>query len=72
MTTSKFRSNRQDVYTRVTGKVIEDLECGVRSWLRPWSGEYAGERVTMPLRHCGTPYWGINILLLWDEAMERG
>jgi antirestriction protein ArdC len=32
----------------------------------------AGQRVTLPLRHCGTPYQGINILLLWGEAMAKG
>jgi antirestriction protein ArdC len=63
---------RQDVYTRVTAKVIEDLEAGVRPWLKPWSGDYAADRVTLPLRHCGTPYRGINILLLWGETMAKG
>jgi antirestriction protein ArdC len=29
-------------------------------------------RVTLPLRHCGTPYQGINILLLWGEAVAKG
>src|SRR5690606_2388801 len=75
MSKSTFIQNnkpRQDVYTRVTTKVIEDLERGVRPWLKPWSGDYAADRVTLPLRHCGTPYRGINILLLWGEAMAKG
>jgi antirestriction protein ArdC len=66
------RSERQDVYTRVTQKIIVDLEHGVRPWLKPWSAARAGQRVTLPLRHCGTPYQGINILLLWGEAMAKG
>jgi antirestriction protein ArdC len=63
---------RQDVYSRVTAKIIADLEQGVRPWMKPWSGENAAERITLPLRHCGTPYRGINILLLWGEAMAKG
>jgi antirestriction protein ArdC len=66
------RSERQDVYTRVTQKIIADLEHGVRPWLKPWSAGQAGQHVTLPLRHCGTPYQGINILLLWGEAIAKG
>lgn len=63
---------RQDVYARVTDKIVSDLEAGVRPWHKPWSGEHATGRVSLPLRHCGTPYRGINILLLWGEAMMKG
>jgi antirestriction protein ArdC len=65
-------SVRQDVYTRVTAKVVADLEAGVRPWLKPWSAGNTEGRITLPLRHCGTPYRGINILLLWGEAMAKG
>jgi antirestriction protein ArdC len=34
---ANVRSDRQDVYTRVTQKIIADLEHGVRPWLKPWS-----------------------------------
>ena len=63
---------RQDVYARVTDKIVGDLEHGVRPWMKPWSGANASAHVVMPLRHCGTPYRGINILLLWGEAMAKG
>lgn len=66
-------STRQDVYSRVTAKVIADLEQGVRTWMKPWSGANAEGRVTtLPLRHNGVPYRGINILLLWGEALAFG
>jgi antirestriction protein ArdC len=65
------KSVRKDVYTRVTDKVVADLEAGVRPWLKPWTGGNA-DAITLPLRHCGTPYRGINILLLWGEAMAKG
>jgi len=63
---------RADLYTRVTARVIDDLEKGVRPWLKPWNGGHAAGRITLPLRHNGTPYRGINILLLWGEAMTNG
>jgi antirestriction protein ArdC len=65
-------SVRQDVYSRVTDKIIAELEQGVRPWMKPWSGNNAGECILLPVRHCGTPYRGINILLLWGEAVAKG
>ena len=69
---SKSTNPRADVYTRVTDRIIADLEQGVRSWLKPWSADNAAERISRPLRHNGTPYRGINVLLLWGEAMAKG
>jgi len=65
-------SIRTDVYTRVTDRIIADLEKGVRPWLKPWNAGNTEGRITLPLRHNGTPYRGINILLLWGETMEKG
>lgn len=65
-------STRPDVYTRVTDKIIADLEQGVRPWIKPWNAEHAAGRIVRPLRHNGLPYNGINILMLWSAAMERG
>lgn len=65
-------ADKKDVYTRVTERIIEDLERGIRTWLKPWHSEHAAGRITRPLRHNGTPYNGINILLLWGEALAKG
>lgn len=62
----------QDVYSRVTEKIIEDLERGVRPWAKPWNASHTEGRITLPLRHNGVPYRGVNILLLWGAALERG
>lgn len=62
----------KDVYTRVTERIIADLEKGVRTWMKPWNAEHAAGRINRPLRNNGTPYRGINILLLWAEAMLKG
>ena len=63
---------RQDVYTRVTDKIIADLEQGVRTWMKPWNAGNTAGRIIRPLRHNGTPYSGINILMLWAESVAQG
>jgi len=65
-------SNRTDVYTRVTNRIIDDLEQGVRPWAKPWTAEHTAGKITRPLRHNGQPYKGINVLLLWGECMMKG
>jgi antirestriction protein ArdC len=65
-------SVRSDVYTRVTDRIIADLERGVRTWMKPWEAKNMEGRISLPLRHCGTPYRGINVLLLWGEAVANG
>ena len=63
---------RIDVYTRVTNRIIEELEQGVRPWLKPWNAEHAAGRITRPLRFNGEAYKGINILMLWQSAELQG
>ena len=65
-------TTRTDVYTRVTSHIIEELERGVRPWLKPWNAENAAGRITRPLRHSGQPYQGVNILMLWASAEMQG
>nr|MCB7500913.1 ssDNA-binding domain-containing protein [Enterobacter roggenkampii] len=60
---------RPDIHTRITRQIIAQLEAGVRPWVQPWK---TSATVSRPLRHDGTPYSGVNILLLWSEAVERG
>jgi antirestriction protein ArdC len=62
----------KDVYTRVTERIIADLEQGIRTWMKPWAAEHAAGKINRPLRHNGTPYRGMNILLLWGEAVAKG
>ena len=65
-------NEKQDVYTRITNKIIADLEQGVRTWMKPWNAVNTGGRIMTPLRHNGVPYSGINILILWAEATAQG
>src|SRR6266581_7319734 len=62
------RTEKQDIYSRITNQIISHLEKGVRPWVRPWNAEHAAGRITRPLRHNRQPYSGINILSLWMSA----
>jgi len=65
-------ANGKDIYAQVTAKIVADLENGVRSWNQPWTNARAGGEVLIPVRHNGVSYRGVNILLLWIEAMRKG
>ncbi|MGZ5126859.1 MAG: ArdC-like ssDNA-binding domain-containing protein [Burkholderiales bacterium] len=59
------------LYSRVTARIVEDLEKGVRPWMKPWSAPTSRPH-SSAFRHNGTPYRGINILLLWSDATDKG
>jgi antirestriction protein ArdC len=63
---------KSDIYQRVTDSIVASLEAGVRPWTKPWNAEHAAGRITRPLRSNGIPYQGINVLMLWGTAMEKG
>jgi antirestriction protein ArdC len=65
-------SPRLDVYTRITNDIVAKLEAGVRPWHQPWNAAHAAGGVSRPLRNNGQPYQGINILVLWATAMDKG
>jgi antirestriction protein ArdC len=66
--TRKTTAARVDVYEEVTNQIVALLEAGTR----PWSPRWASGAASLPLRHEGTAYRGINILLLWSAAMAHG
>jgi antirestriction protein ArdC len=49
---------KQDIYQKVTAKIIEALEKGVWPWSQPWNAEHVIGRITRPLRANGVPYQG--------------
>ena len=63
------KAPRRDIAAEITQLIIAKLEAGVTPWSRPWKTVGAGGR---PLRHCGTPYTGINTLMLWAIGDARG
>lgn len=63
---------KQSVYEKIIAKIVADLESGVRPWMKPWNAAHAAGRITRPLRGNGIPYRGINVIMLWMTATERG
>ncbi|GAC1045327.1 ArdC family protein [Rhizobium sp. No.120] len=68
----KQETQRVDIYSRITDRLVDDLARGVKPWMKPWHDRNLQGRITRPLRHNGQPYSGVNVLLLWSEGMARG
>ena len=58
------------LYESVTNGIIADLERGVASWVKPWTGGGVG---ALPSNTAtGRDYNGINIPILWHAALSKG
>lgn len=66
------KANKPDIYSVVTDRIVKALEAGTKPWTQPWQSMSAAGSVTRPLRYNGEAYSGINTLILWGYAMERG
>lgn len=61
---------RLGLYEEVTSRIIAELEEGRLPWVRPWDS--ARCPCMMPSNAVsGRAYSGINVLILWCEAVER-
>ncbi len=65
-------ADRIDHYTRITADIVRHLEQGVRPWHQPWNAQHEAGSISRPLRNTGQPYQGVNVLVLWLTAFERG
>jgi len=61
---------RRDVAAEITSKILSELEAGVMPWRKPWDGARSGPM--LPRRVTGESYRGVNVILLWSAAIERG
>lgn len=61
-----------DLYSKVTDSIIKQLEAGVIPWTQPWATAKKGIAYVPTNVASGRPYSGMNVLLLWAEAMEKG
>jgi len=59
-----------DVHAYVTDAIIAAMEAGTAPWRQPWTGEKTG--AAFPLRASGEPYRGINVIMLWLTAVQKG
>lgn len=64
-TSSKF-----DIYDYVTKTIVASIETGTAPWRKCWTGSSQG--LQMPTRITGDHYRGINVLMLWVVAQEKG
>jgi antirestriction protein ArdC len=62
----------KDIYQDITDRIVRQLETGVRPWHQPWSAVHMDGRVTLPMRHNGVAYRGVNVIALWMQAMAKG
>jgi antirestriction protein ArdC len=61
-----------DIYARVTQKIIDDMQKGQLTWRKPWGTDNCTSNVIRPRRYKNMPFTGINTILLWDAANEKG
>lgn len=59
-----------DPREEISNKIIAAIKAGTPPWRKPWTGSESG--AAFPLRSTGEAYRGINILMLWLAAEERG
>ena len=65
------RSKKSDLYSEVTDKIIAQMEEGCVPWVQPWGRDGVKTPLGLPSNAAtGNTYSGINILLLWDAAIE--
>jgi antirestriction protein ArdC len=64
-------AGKQDIASRVSNQILALLDQGVRPWTQPWKNGNTA-RILRPLRSNGTPYGGINTLMLWMSANAHG
>lgn len=61
-----------DIYSSITQKIINDLEKGELTWRKPWNAKNLAGNVMLPLRWNDIPYTGINTIMLWATAADKG
>ncbi len=66
------KTTKTDLHQRITDQIAAALERGVKPWAQPWKGGHAAGPISRPLRYNREPYHGINVLVLWATAAERG
>ena len=61
-------ADRVDIYERINAQIIEQLEFGLKPWKRPWHSPGP----SIPRRHTGEFYRGINVMALWMTMAAHG
>ena len=69
-TPSGTASRTSEICGYVTDAIVDALTQGSPPWRTPWKS--GGGAALLPLRACGTPYRGINVVMLWRKAISMG
>jgi hypothetical protein len=59
------------LYESVTQSIINDLEAGVASWVKPWKDGNTGDILPMNAA-TKRDYNGVNIPILWHAQIRKG
>jgi antirestriction protein ArdC len=62
----------RDLYQEVTNRIVSQLEQGVKPWTRPWKSTAHAAPMLPANLYSGRHYNGVNTLVLWLEAYEKG
>lgn len=64
----------KDLYADITNRIVSEIENGALPWLKPWkSGVGATSATALPCNAVSNrAYSGVNVLILWSEAMMHG
>lgn len=72
ITPTPIKAKRTDLQQQVTDIIIGQLEKGIVPWEKPWIGNDM-PALSIPKNNVTkNRYRGINILLLWGSALDRG
>lgn len=64
-------TEKKDIFQRVTDQIIKAIEDGTESYRMPW--KTTGGLIASPINAVSKrPYRGINVLILWATADEKG
>ena len=64
-------TEKKDIFQRVTDQIVSAIEAGTESYRMPW--KTTGRFISSPINAVSKKaYRGINILLLWATAQEKG
>jgi len=66
------KDTKIDVYQRVTDRIVAELEAGTKPWHKPWTSLQSTPVLSMPQRHSGEAYKGVNVILLWMTSQSMG
>lgn len=61
----------QEVFTKVTARILDALEHGVKPWQCAWDRARTGPLLPQNLA-THQDYHGINIAVLWSSALAQG